>query len=399
MRVVVVGGGIAGPAVAMALHWNGVEAVVLEGRPRSDGREGSYLTVTPNGLDALEHMGALSLVRDAGFPARRNVMLGSRGQRLGEVGLGEPLHDGTHAVTVKRSLLSMCLAQEAERRGIPIEYDAPVAEVADHGSSARATLTDGRTFEGDLLIGADGVHSKVRRAIDPHAPSGRYVGLLNFGGITRDTHLAEELPEEAWEFRFAKRAFFGAARTPGRDVVWFVNLPGPEIDRAQRGAISPDAWHHQLAELFTGDPGPAAELIAAGKLELVADNVYDLGHVPTWHRGRLVVIGDAAHAPSPSSGQGASMALEDAALLTAALRRHPTVEDALARFVHQRRPRVERIVATGARTSSAKTPGPVGRVLRDAILRPVFRYAVTDKSMAWIYDHRIEEVAPARDDF
>jgi 2-polyprenyl-6-methoxyphenol hydroxylase-like FAD-dependent oxidoreductase len=394
MRAIIVGGGIAGPAVAMALRRTGVQAVVLEGRPRSDDSEGSYLTMTPNGLDALDHIGALSIVREAGFPARRNVMVGSRDQRLGEVGLGAPLADGTCAVTVKRSLLGVCLAQEAERRGITIEYDARVVEVAD-GSSARATLADGRTFEGDLLIGADGVHSMVRRAIDPHAPDGRYLGLLNFGGITRDTHLADALPEEAWEFRFATRAFFGAARTPRRDVVWFVNLPGAEIEKSRRGEVSAEAWRRRLVELFARDPGPAAELMAAGELELVADNIYDLGHVPTWHRGRLVVIGDAAHAPSPSSGQGASMALEDAALLAAALRRYPTVEDALAAFEQQRRPRVERIVATGARSSSAKTPGPVGRVLRDAILKPVFRFAVTDKSMAWIYDHRIDEVAPA----
>lgn len=395
MRAVIVGGGIAGPAVAMALQPNGVEAVVLEGRPRSDGSEGSYLTVTPNGLDALNHIGALSIVREAGFPARRNVMIGSRGQRLGEVGLGAPLDDGTCAITVKRSMLGRCLAQEAERRGITIEYDARVVEVVDHGSSVRATLADGRAFEGDLLIGADGVHSKVRRAIDPNAPGGRYVGLVNFGGITRDTRLANILPEDAWEFRFATRAFFGAARTPGRDVVWFVNMPGPEIERSRRDEVSPEAWHRRLVDLFAGDPGPAAEVMAAGELELVADNIYDLGHVPTWHRGRLIVIGDAAHAPSPSSGQGASMALEDATLLTAALQRHPVVEDALAAFEQQRRPRVERIVATGARSSSAKTPGPVGRVLRDAILRQVFRFAVTDKSMAWIYDHRIDEAASA----
>jgi 2-polyprenyl-6-methoxyphenol hydroxylase-like FAD-dependent oxidoreductase len=209
---------------------------------------------------------------------------------------------------VKRSLLGVCLAHEAERRGITIEYDARVVEVADHGGAVRATLADGRSFEGDLLIGADGVHSKVRQAIDPDAPGGRYVGLINFGGITRGTRLAEVLPEAAWEFRFAKHAFFGAARTPEADVVWFVNMPGQQIARSRRGEISADEWRRRLVELFAGDPGPAVELIASGELELAADNTYDLGHVPTWHRGR-----NAAHAPSPSSVQGASMALEDAA--------------------------------------------------------------------------------------
>jgi 2-polyprenyl-6-methoxyphenol hydroxylase-like FAD-dependent oxidoreductase len=389
VKALVVGGGIAGPATAVALQRAGIEAVVLEARPRSDGHEGSYLTVTPNGLDALAHIDALDLARETGFPTRRNVMLGARGQRLGEVGLGTPLDDGTWALTLKRSLLGVRLAAEAERRGINVTYDARVAEVNDAEGSVRAVLEDGRVLHGDLVIGADGVHSRVRRAIDPDAPDGHYVGLTNFGGITRNTPLATQLPQEAWQFRFARRAFFGAFRTPGDDVVWFVNVPEPEISRGQRARTTPGQWQRRLGELFADDAGPAAELIATGQLELAGDNTYDLGHVPHWHRGRMIVIGDAAHAPAPSSGQGASMALEDAALLADSLRDQPTVEQAFTAFEAIRRPRVEKIVAAGARSSSSKIPGPIGRTIRDLMLKIVFRHAVTDRAMAWTYDHRI----------
>ena len=102
-------------------------------------------------------------------------------------------------------------------------------------------------------------------------------------------------------------------------------------------------------------------MAAAGELELAGDSTYDLGHVPVWHRGRLLVIGDAAHAPSPSSGQGASMALEDAVELARCLRDLPSVEEAFAAYDAVRRTRVEKVVAAGARSSSSKTPGPVGR--------------------------------------
>jgi 2-polyprenyl-6-methoxyphenol hydroxylase-like FAD-dependent oxidoreductase len=112
--------------------------------------------------------------------------------------------------------------------------------------------------------------------------------------------------------------------------------------------------------------------------------------VPVWQRGPMVIIGDAAHAPSPTSGQGASMAAEDGVILAKALRDLPSVPEALAAYEEQRRRRVEKIVAFGARGSSAKVPGPLGRLIRDQFLRLAFRYVVTERSMAWQFDYRVE---------
>jgi 2-polyprenyl-6-methoxyphenol hydroxylase-like FAD-dependent oxidoreductase len=98
-----------------------------------------------------------------------------------------------------------------------------------------------------------------------------------------------------------------------------------------------------LLSLVQDDAGPAAELVRTGRLELAGDNTYDLGHVPTWYRGRIVIIGDAAHAPSPSSGQGASLALEDAVVLAQSLRDHGNVPAAFAAYETARRQRVEKI--------------------------------------------------------
>jgi 2-polyprenyl-6-methoxyphenol hydroxylase-like FAD-dependent oxidoreductase len=111
--------------------------------------------------------------------------------------------------------------------------------------------------------------------------------------------------------------------------------------------------------------------------------------VPVWHRGRLAILGDALHAPSPSSGQGASMALEDAVVLAASLRDAEAVTDALAAFETTRRARVERIVAVGARSSSSKIPGRVGRVPMEAMMRLVFRYLVTERGQRWMTGHRV----------
>src|ERR1700676_4310990 len=147
--------------------------------------------------------------------------------------------------------------------------------------------------------------------------------------------------------------------------------------------------------MFTGDRSPAAKIIAAGELELAADNTYDLPSVPTWYRGPMIIIGDAAHAPSPTSGQGASMALEDAVVLAKCLRDLPRMATkSFAIYERLRRQRVERIVAEGARQSSNKTRGPVGRIVRDFMLPFVFKFLVTEKSLNWIYNHHIDWDVP-----
>ena len=108
----------------------------------------------------------------------------------------------------------------------------------------------------------------------------------------------------------------------------------------------------------------------------------------------MIIIGDAAHAPAPSSGQGASMALEDALVLAQALRDTSSIEAGFAAYERARRERVERIVKQGARSSSSKTPGPLGRFVRDAFLRFAFRHLITPRSMAWMTDHRIDWQRP-----
>lgn len=392
MKAIVVGGGVAGPAAAMALQRVGVDTVVLERRAGGDTTEGSYFTIAPNGLDALDLLDALSIAREAGFPSRTNTMYGASGRLLGELGLGVPLPDGLVALTAKRSLLASRLLDEAARRGVEVRRGAEVVAVESDRDGAAVTLADGMRLTADLVVGADGVRSRVRPVIDPAAPGGRYVGLTNFGGITRRTALATTLRPEAWHFVFGARAFFGAHPTPDGDVVWFVNVPEPEITRERRAATSREEWQRHLVDLLQADAGPGAELVT-GTLELAGDNTYDLPHVPHWTRDRLVLVGDAAHAPSPSSGQGASMALEDAVVLATSVRDHaPIVADlpkALRAYEQARRARVERIVKAGARSSSSKTLGPVGRRFQEAAMSVVFRYLVTDRSTAWMTGSRL----------
>jgi 2-polyprenyl-6-methoxyphenol hydroxylase-like FAD-dependent oxidoreductase len=387
MRLLVIGGGVAGPAVALAATRLGLDATVLERRPVLDPDEGSWITVAPNGLDALSVLGVLDDARAVGAPSRVNRMYGATGRHLGDVTLGVPLDDGSIALTMKRSALAAVLEDAARRRGADVRFGAQVVSVQEDPDGVRAVLGDGSVVEGDLLVAADGVHSLVRRTIDPAAPQAHYVGLSNFGGITRGTAVAGELTPQAWHFVFGRRSFFGAHPLPNGDVVWFVNEPRAEISREERAETTQAQWLARLAELVADDAGPASALVAAGSLELAGDNTYDLPHVPSWWRGRTVLVGDAAHAPSPSAGQGAAMALEDAVVLARSVAAHGTA--GLRAYEQERRARVEAIVRAGARSSSAKIPGRLGRVPLETMLSLLFRSGVAARSTQGFTAHRL----------
>ena len=108
----------------------------------------------------------------------------------------------------------------------------------------------------------------------------------------------------------------------------------------------------------------------------------------------MLVVGDAAHAPSPSSGQGASLAIEDAVVLATCLRDGAGVADAFARFEQIRRPRVEKIIRWAERVNSSKAAGPVGRRVRDAVLPVVMRLSARSSAHEQTYGHRVTMAGP-----
>lgn len=389
-RALIVGGGIAGPVAAMALQRAGIGAVVYEAYAGGADDAGAFLTLASNGLDALRAIDAHRLALAEGFPTPRMEIQSGTGKHLGDVPNGGTLPDGTVSQTLKRADLYRALRDEAVRRGVRIEYGKRLVDAeTTPGGGVVARFEDGTEAEGDLLIGADGVHSRTRRIIDPSAPGARYVPVLNIGGYARGVRVQAE--PGTFRMVFGRRAFFGYAVHPSGEVWWFANPPrADEPTGAELAAIGTEQWREMLTDLFAGDAMPAVDIIQATPGKLAGWATHDLPSVPTWHRGSMIVIGDAAHATAPSSGQGASMAIEDAVVLARCLRDLPDTRQAFAAYERLRRGRVERIVAHGARTSNSKAAGPVGRALRDLMLPVILKRVAGGGSLAWMHDYHVD---------
>jgi len=387
-KALIVGGGVAGPVAAMALRQAGIDSVVYEAYASGADDAGAFLTFSSNGLDALRTIHAHHLVLSEGFPTPRMTIQSGTGKHLGDVPNGGALPDGTVSQTLKRADLYRALRDEAVRRGARVEYGKRLVDAETTPDGVVALFEDGTEAVGDLLIGADGIHSRVRRIIDPSAPGARYIPVLNIGGYASYVRV----PAEPGSFRmiFGKRAFFGYAVHPSGEVLWFANPPSAEEPtRAELAAIGTEQWREMLIDLFAKDASPAVEIIRSTPGKLSGWATYDLPSVPTWHRESMIIIGDAAHATAPSSGQGASMAIEDAVVLARCLRDLPDTRQAFAAYERLRRVRVERIVAHGARTSNSKAAGPIARVLRDLMMPLILKRVARGEYLAWMHDYHI----------
>jgi FAD-dependent urate hydroxylase len=390
-RALIMGGGIGGPVAAMALERAGVDATVYEAAEAPADYVGLFLNTSSNGLDVLRTLGIDAAGQADGFPMPRMLMWSGTGKRLGEVANGIRLADGTVSVAVKRGLLQRVLRQEAERRGVRFELGKRLDtyQVGGDGKMV-ARFADGTQVEGDLLLGADGIHSATRQVMDPAAPSPTYTGLLSIGGYSHTTTIPPT--PDTQHFIFGRRAFFGYLVRDSGEIWWFANLArAEEPSRAELAGTATEQWKQRLLELFADDFPRISEIIQATHGEIGAYTVHDLATIPTWHRGPVALVGDAAHATSPNAGQGASLAMEDALVVAKCLRDLPDTEQAFAAYERLRRDRAEKVVAYSRRIGQSKAIGnPIGIRIRDLVMPFALKRFANPQAHAWIYTYHVD---------
>ena len=372
MRVMIVGAGIGGLTAAIALRRAGIDATVFE-RAGEIKEVGAGILLAANAVSALGEIGLSDDVRGLGTPASAGRILTWRGKTLTEVPVGElEARVGAPSAAVHRADLQKLLLRKLERQKIWLGAEC-VGFEQDSGG-VNVGFADGSQQRGDLLIGADGLHSTVRAELfGPGKP--RYAGYTAWRAIVRPVR---ELPPWGTGFEsWGQGARFGCAHIGGGRVYWFATRNAPEGERD--GPLgSPSGPKASLLGYFSGWYHPIPALIAETHEEQIRrDDIYDREPLPgSWGRGRVTLLGDAAHPSTPNLGQGACQAIEDAVMLTRCLQEggETTMSygatSALRRYEDLRRERAAWIVRRSraiGRIGQMENPLLCG--LRDAVLK------------------------------
>ncbi|MEU1008675.1 FAD-dependent monooxygenase [Streptomyces sp. NPDC005890] len=357
---VVVGGGIGGLAAALGLRRIGWEVRVVE-RAAVPADAGAGISLHANGLRALDAVGVGTAARAAARPQYTGGTRTPAGRWLSRMDgtllereLGAPI------VGIPRAVLHGLL-----RAALPAECLLVGATVhtLDLSAPDRVGVPVGDdVLEADLVVAADGVHSRLRGLLFPDHPGPVYAGSTVLRAITEDPF---EVPTD-FELTWGAGAEFGHILFTDGRAEWHAVLNAPPgVRHSDPIGVLRDRfrdWHDQI---------PA--LLAATRPEAVLHHdIHELvTPLPAFTAGRVALLGDAAHAMTPHLGQGACQALEDAATLAAALAAEPSVDAALVRYDTERRPRAQSVARAARRAGRVgqQLSHPLAVALRNTGLR------------------------------
>ena len=324
-RILIVGGGIAGLSVATALHRRGLTPELVE-RSTTWPAVGAGINLPANGVRVLRALDVGDAVDRTATVIRRWGFFDQQGALLCETDLEELWRDVGPCLGITRVRL-----QEALLTGAAVSHRLGVSLTAltQDDDRVRVSFSDGTSGDYDLVVGADGIHSTVRElAVSASSPS--YAGTMAWRSVipTRPRGILDMMVLMG-EGCFFGLAPMGEGHTYGFGAVGGARFKDPIVGRLER-------FRRRFAEF--GAPVPAY-LAALQSDEQLHFGAIEWVEVDEWHRGRVVLLGDAAHAGPPHMGEGGCMAIEDALVLADVLRKAESVESALDAYVQRRRPR------------------------------------------------------------
>lgn len=333
--VLIVGGGIGGLSSAIALTSRGHRVTLIERDPEWS-VYGVGIIQQSNVVRAMDQLGVLDRFLEAASPFDAVEVFAPDGTKVARVPSPRLVEGRPANVGIGRPALQRVLAEAAQQQGTEVRLGLTVSALEDDGQKVSVTFSDGSSGRYDVVVGADSVYSQIRSMILPNAEKPQFTG------------------QAVWRYNLPRPADLdalrvyngptGAGLVPMSDTVMYMYVTTPEPDnpwypleglaaqmRAKVAGCAPAI--RALAEQITDDAGvvyrPLEGMMVTGP----------------WHKGRVVLLGDAVHATTPHLGQGAGMAVEDAIVLAEELEGHETVEDAVASYRNRRYERCRTIVS------------------------------------------------------
>jgi 2-polyprenyl-6-methoxyphenol hydroxylase-like FAD-dependent oxidoreductase len=374
-KVIIIGGGIGGVTAAIALKQTGLDVTVFE-RAEELREVGSGLPLWTNALRALRVIGLTDELEKLGVQVRSVRVTTWNGDTLTDTRNDKHLKKlGTITIVVHRAeLLTLLLKTLGEDN---VQLGMTCIGFTQDATGVSARFANGQEVQGDVLIGADGIHSVTRTQLFGLIKP-RYVGYTCWRGLAHTTRTG--LETWAW----GKGCQFGITPMSQGRAYWFVQKYAPEGE-----ADKPSGRKMGILELFHDwhDPIPAV-IEATAEADILRNDIYELQHLHQWSHGRVTLLGDAAHAMTPDLGQGACQAIEDAVALADCLKGTTNIAEALKNYEKRRVTRTNRITRMAHFTGQAvQWETPLLSVPRNIIIKNI-PISMAIKQFMWILDYQ-----------
>lgn len=368
-KAIIIGCGIAGPALALQLKRAGIKSTIYESE-KTPSDLGLFIYLSPNGMNVIRSLGVYEKIKKLGIETYAYIFYNEKGKQLGNLDYSnEDERFGASNVMLRRSLLYKAVREEAINQGIDIQFGKKLKDIEIINSEkVIAHFEDGVTAKGNFLIGCDGLRSRTRKIIIPDTPKPRYDGIVATGGFSKIS-INPRLPNTFYS-SFLNGAGVAHLTSKNGETFWWLSVTYPEEPtKDELNLISNDQWKQKLLDLCDGTHPVYKKFIEGHEGDFPKIPLYDIDFLETWHKGPVCLVGDAAHPTSPHVGQGASMALEDSITLAKCLRDIEDTQQAFAKFQSLRKERTEKMIKFSRLSGeSLHLTSPIKKWFRDLML-------------------------------
>jgi 2-polyprenyl-6-methoxyphenol hydroxylase-like FAD-dependent oxidoreductase len=372
MKAAIIGGGIAGLTMGIALQKHNIDFDIFERAPQLN-EIGAGIGLYPNALNVFQKLGFAEEILKNGFAAENGQMMDQSGKVLYRLDAERmKAKYGYPFLAIHRATLQKILAGRIRQASLHLNKELVSISITNEIS-----FTDKTNYTPDLVIGADGINSRTRELIFGNIPL-RYCGQTGWRG-TVSFVLPEPFSTCGTEIIGNSGAVrFGFSKISDRTVYWFVTKKS-EPNQTD----NPETLKQSLLSMFKKFPPVVSRVIeATDSKNIIRTDLYDFKPIRTWYKNQVVLIGDAAHATTPNLGQGACQAIEDADCLASCLSKDGSIEEAFRQYQSARIKKATNVVNTSYLYAKLLNSG-----IGTAVFKTIFRF--TPKT---IVERRLDKI-------